>query len=223
MKIRFIGLVVLLIGNWLALSSPVSRSAQTTSGCAVVRGRVVDESGTPVSGVSVYAMIQDRPPRARSADVRTATDQNGDFSLSCVEAGNNSIHFAKESDFYPDTLLASFGDPKRIPVVNVSAGQTINGIEIRLGPKAGRLTGQVVDAATKKRIEGATLTICRADRKNDCRKLSANQSPEGFSHLLPAVALTVRGSAPGYAEGIAQPIQIKPSATKTLTVSLRRR
>src|SRR6266576_530141 len=129
-------------------STESSQVPQTTdSRCGVVRGRVVDQKGVPVSGVRVYSMIMDRPPRARSADRGTGTDENGAFSLSCVEPGTNGIYVNKEADYYADTMLTPFfTKPSLAPTLHITGGQAINGVEIHLGPRAGKLNGQVVDA-----------------------------------------------------------------------------
>ena len=224
MKARIVVSSLTLVGGFFLALPLHPHVAQTTdSRCGIVRGRVVDQKGIPVSGARVYSMIMDRPPRGRSADRGTETDENGVFYLGCVEQGTNGIYVSKEADYYPDTSLTMFITKLGLaPVLNIAGGQVINGVEVRLGPKAGRLTGQVVDANTGKTIEGAVLSICRNGRNPECRQLNANNSSQGFSQLLPPIAFTVRASAPGYEQGTSILVQIKPSSVKTLIIPLKR-
>lgn len=234
MKIQLFSLVLAAAlgtgGVFYALSPRQQVSQDIAPGCGVVRGRVVDERGRPVSGVKVYSMILDRPPRGR--EFSTVTDQQGLFFLGCAEPGRNAIYVAKEEENYPDTLRTPFIDNRLIPVVNVSNRQVTRDVEIRLPPKAARLTGRIVDALSQQPIEGATLTLCRVDYPYDCRSLNANQTKTGFSQLIPPMALKIKASAPGHEDWFyggdgsqkrAEVVLLAPQRVKNLVIALKRK
>lgn len=223
--------LILLALHWGASSPSASRSDRlyqnSKPGCGVVKGRVLDATNHLVADVKVYSLILDRPPRGR--EYSTTTDAQGQFTLTCAELGKNSIYVAKEDDGYPDTFLTPFIDPKSITVVDVK-NQSPARVDVRLPAKAGRLTARVMDAITKRPIEGAVLILCRADSPHDCHQMNANQTPVGFSQLIPPVPITIKASAPGYADlyylgvearGHASVIRIAPNTTKTLEISLK--
>jgi hypothetical protein len=190
---------------------------------------VIAQNGVPVSGVRVYAMVADRPPRARSADVIAITDENGGFFLGCVEPGRSGV-YTKEDNYYPDTLRAPFIDPRLITKVNVANQGVTRGVEVHLPPKGVRVVVQVVDANTRRRIDGATLTFCRSNNPKDCRTVNANLTEMGYSQLLPALSLTIKASAPGHGDWYygsdgskshASIVRLVPETTRTLLIALR--
>lgn len=214
--------IVLVLQFWPSI--PNRSGTQAPFGCGVVTGRVLDDSNHPVAGVTVYSLITDRPPRGRISSAMT--DDQGTFTLTCAEIGRNSIHVAKVDDGYPDTLLTPFMDAKSIVVVDVKHERPST-LDVRLPPRAGRLSGRLVDAATKKSIEGAVVTLCRAESPYDCHPMNANQTATGFSYLIPPVPFTVRASAPGHmnhverdSKGRPNVIRIAPGTTKTLNLTL---
>jgi hypothetical protein len=201
---------------------------EIASGCGVVEGRVLDSQGHPVAQAKVYSFVLDHPGRGR---VRYAVSSPlGNFILGCAEPGRNAIYVSKEDEDYPDTLLTPFIDPKIVPIINVSEQRTIRGVEVRLSPRAGRLIARVNGGNTKRPIEGATVTICRAAYPRDCHSL--NQTASGFSQLVPPVAFTIKASAPDYydwyygSDGLkkhATIIQLAPGTTKGVVIELRRK
>src|SRR5213596_1207241 len=58
-------------------------------GCGAIEGHVLDDSGAPVSGVMVFSLTMDRPPRARTLDVSAISGTDGAFFLGCVEPWMN--------------------------------------------------------------------------------------------------------------------------------------
>jgi len=140
------------------------------------------------------------------------------------------MYIAKEDEWYPDTLLTPFMDAKLNPVVIAIDQQTGRGIEVHLGPRSGRLVGSVIDANTKRAIEGAILMICRVSQPRDCHPLNANQVATGFSQLLPPVAFTMKASAPGHHDWYygndgskrhGKSMKLAPGTTKSLVIALK--
>ena len=201
-------------------------------GCGVITGRVIDTQGNPVAGVEVRAMITDHVPRGRLFS--SITDSDGKFSIPCVEPGKNGVYTSKEDDGYPDNLLTPFRNaamrPKldEHPIVDVVDQKITAGVEIRLGPPAGRLTVQVTDANTSAPIENATITFCMADDAKVCQSIDIGKSGE-YSILLPPIPLTLKVSAPKYQDWRYQNqkstekadiLQVSPKGNERLTVSL---
>jgi hypothetical protein len=77
-------IIVTLIG--LALVLKENNTLATLTSTAVVRGRVVDESGLPFSG-KIFIL---------GTDLKTQTDVNGNFELSRVPSGKQVLIVADE-------------------------------------------------------------------------------------------------------------------------------
>jgi hypothetical protein len=126
-----------------------------------VSGKVEDLQGTPVGNAKVGFDIADRPT-GRTRSVRT--DSSGYFEVLDLAPGNYELHASKEQDDYPDTLIGFFADDaKPPPRVRVEAGKMVSGVRIRLGAKAARVTGSVLDATTGAAVRGAQITLRRKD------------------------------------------------------------
>lgn len=125
--------------------------------CAVIEGKVLGENGRPVVGATVHSFALDQPMKGRRlpSDQAVDTDLQGNFSLRCVQPGKNVVGAGKESEGYADSVLAPFIDRQLVQDVTVSEHQIVRGVVVRLGPKSGRLTGRIVDAANQEPIEGA--------------------------------------------------------------------
>jgi hypothetical protein len=224
-------LSVLVVGSFYTFSQSVDQDIPP--GCGGIRGRVIDQNSVPVSGVRVYAMIANRPPRAESSDVYAISDEHGAFFLGCVEPGRNGVYTVKEDDYYPDTLLTPFLDPRVGTAVDVPDRQVVRGVEVQLPPKAGKLNVRVRDASSQKPIDGVILTICRSDDSvklpgPECRVIT-NLPESVFSQLLPTMAYMIKASAPGYddwyypngSKATAGALRLAPATTKNLVITLR--
>jgi hypothetical protein len=77
-------IIVTLIG--LALVLKENNTLATLTSTAIVRGRVVDESGLPFSG-KIFIL---------GTDLKTQTDVNGNFELSRVPSGKQVLIVADE-------------------------------------------------------------------------------------------------------------------------------
>jgi hypothetical protein len=224
-------LFVLVAGSFYTFSQ--SPAQDVMPGCGAIRGRVVDQNSAPVSGVRIYAMIADHPPQATSGDVSAITDKNGTFFLGCAEPGRNGVYTVKEDDYYPDTLLTPFIDPRFVTAVNVINQQVVRGIEVHLPPKAGKLNVRVHEVGSQKPIDGVTLTICHSDDSvklpgPECRVIT-NLPESGLSQLLPAMTYIIKASAPGYVDwyypsgskATAGALRLTPATIKNLVIALR--
>lgn len=166
------------------------------SGFGAIEGQVVDAEGDPVSGATVYASnvghLSGRQPT-------TYTSEKGGFFLESVPVGRNIVHASKESQGYPNTYFAFFAaDAGTVPEVRVYDKKVTRGVVVRLGPRAGTLEGQILDAETRRPVLNATILLTRADNP----RIFISRGPEypdaRFHVLVPPVGFRMQVSAAGY-------------------------
>ncbi len=163
----------------------------------------------------------------------TYTDERGVFEFKRLAPGTYKISVSKKEDGYPPTDFPFYavGYPA-VPEVSVAAGQTVSDVVVHLGPKAARLTGRVVDAATHRLIPGRGVRIMlRRVDDPDNTYVTAPDAAGKIDILAPPMPFTVEVSASGYetwrygregSGGGADSLQMKPAESRELKVSLRR-
>ena len=109
-----------------------------------IEGTVTHEDGTPVRGATAYATPGDRGiagilPHAE-------TDENGHFVIRRLWLGKFMVSAKKEDEGYPELTYAF--QVGMTTEVNLTESNPTAGVSLRLGPKAGIITGTVTDAAT---------------------------------------------------------------------------
>jgi len=115
-----------------------------------------------VSGATVYAQKSDAP----MGKVPSAyTDKWGKFLIKVFASGIYTVAVVKEEDGYPltDSPFHSVG-PVDVPQVTVDEQKRIAEVVIKLGPKAARLVGRIVDANTNKPVENAQIILRRLNQ-----------------------------------------------------------
>lgn len=181
--------------------SAAQAANQTTSnpieGDGTVLGRVLDADGRPVEKVIVTAENMALPARNLP---RAETNRDGEFTIAGLRPGRYELYTRKEEDGYPRTEfnLYDFGPPN--PQVTVNSRQTAQGIIVRLGPKAAFLTGQVIDAVTRKPLKHADITVRRVDLPDRFLRTGLSLPVElgEFKLLVPCVGFTVKVTEKGY-------------------------
>jgi len=184
----------------------------SNQGCSI-SGRVIDINNVPIAGAKVSSMISDRPPRGRI--LYSFTNEDGRFVLGNVECGDNIIMAEKEEDGYPDPL--SILSDEVFPSVFVEAGKQMPEVEVRLGPKSPRIIGKLVDKGTRKAVNNAIVTICRADDDKRCYSTSVGVDGN-FSLLAPLIPFTVRFSTPKYKDWVYGSKTNSKNVTDSLTL-----
>lgn len=200
------------------------------SSIRTITGKVVDAQGQPVSGAEVMALSDSggmgRLPTAY-------TDEQGVFLFKHLAPDTYTLSVAKEEDGYAHTYIPLYSaGPTENTRATLSEQQTVSDITLRLGPKAAKLTGRILDASTNKpikAIQDLQIVLRRASDPNSF--YSTGPDSEGnFSILVPPVPFTIEVSAPGYkkwtnisnADGDrTSPVQMTQGEGKKVTIALQ--
>jgi hypothetical protein len=169
--------------------------AQTT-GQAHPDGRilaiVMNEGGNPIQQAKVWAQVANRPTIGALRFVET--DADGRSEIDRLEFETFNVFAMKEDEGYPDIEFAFYGEG--VPhMVSLSPEQPAANVVLKLGPKAGVLTGSVTDKVTGKAI-GAGFMLRRA--KNPTNFLSRSGASNCRLPLPPETEITLEVSADGY-------------------------
>ena len=130
----------------LVASTAQSDDTVITPESGTVNGVVTNEEGVVVAGATAYAHPLDRPIAGRVPHAET--NATGHFAIHELPWGLYSISATKEQDDYPEMFSAFFARNYPAQRANLGPDNPTATLTIRLGPKAGRLTGTVKDAAT---------------------------------------------------------------------------
>ena len=194
-----------------------------------IEGRVLTAEGNPVSGATVFF---ERENFLRGALPSATTDRQGRFAIRDLSPGTYLVYASKEADGYP-LPTSTFHATGSIAISHVEVREqaVTSGVVVQLAPRAGRLIGRIMNAATNRPIErGAQITLRHADDPE--RFLVTSSDIEGnFNILIPPVPVMVEVSAPGYqswqyrsTDSPHQPdaLQLASGQTRRLDIALRR-
>ena len=209
---------------WLPQTAPVSNAVQ---GQFVITGQVVNQSGTPVAYASVYAI----PDSLHGSLPATLTDANGKFAIAVGNPGRYRVSGQKYAEQYAGLgSTFHYPSPQTLPEVIVKADQPSPYLIVRLGPRAGILTGSIVDAMTHAYVTKFQIRACRVEAPRYCHEESFASNWGRFQMLVPATPILVEAFADGYrhwqltdqSKQQPSPIHLESGETKELTVSLNR-
>ena len=182
-----------------------------------ISGRVFNRERKAMAGAVVYAekehFMMGIMPFAQ-------TDEQGMFTITALEPGTYQVYAAKEQDGYPlPTYPFYSGGTVIIPQVSVAAGKVTPDVAVFLAPKALKLTGRVKDAVSNRSINRAQITLRRVDNPNYFFQTGLD-AQGSFKILVPAVAVQVEVTAPGYKKRDLGTLTMKPTETNSLNVVL---
>jgi hypothetical protein len=180
-----------------------------------ISGTVLDENGNTVSGAKVEAVNARNGFQGAVRYFRTNDD--GRFQIEGLPLGDYRVFAKKEEDGYPDMSSAFYSD-NVFPTAVLTETNPAAEMLVRLLPKAGILTGSVVDAVTRKPLNPA-LHFRRA--QNLKLFLTAGTEP-AFRVLVPSdVPVTLEISVPGYLRWHYHgKLELKPGETMNLDVQM---
>jgi hypothetical protein len=141
----FVAMLFFLCGQ---SAKPPTSDAQP----GLIEGTITYEDGTAARGATVYASPMGRPfggiiPHATA-------DERGHFAILHLWLGPYAVGAEKLDEDYPNNSEQFYSGGK-FKTVTLTVRRSAATISIHLGPKAGILTGTVVDAVT-----GAPLNSC---------------------------------------------------------------
>jgi hypothetical protein len=192
----------------------------------LIDGIVTYEDKKPVKGGTVYAVPLGRPMGAIIPHAET--DETGYYAIHISRSwfGKFAVAAKKEDENFPDMSNQFYSDGN-FQTATLTASHPAQTVMIRLGPKAGVLTGTVRDATT-----GATLYPCLELRRPNGNFLSGSGLIKANFRVLipPATEVTVKmwldGYRPWYYPGTAEqsrsaPLRLRPDEQKTVEILLQ--
>lgn len=200
----------------LALAFSASAVAMPAQQSGEIRGTVTDEDGHAVTRAKVNVQTLDGRPQA-SLLRYVETDSDGHFSISGLKFGRYGVFAMKEEALYPN-MSSSFYSNNVFPSATITARVPVAEVQIRLGPKAARLTGTITNGINGAPIDGS-LKLTRAAAPNEWLSTSV---PTEYRILLPSSTdIVIEASAPGFKTwSPARPVRVRPGAELRLDVAL---
>lgn len=182
----------LFIGLWISHPNNAFCQAQQR---LVITGQVVDQDGRPVSHASVFAY----PDQLFGGLPSAVADGSGKFSIEVENGGRYRLTAGKVAEQYAN-LSSSFHYPvpATMPEVNVGIYQPTPFVMVKLGPRAGTLTGSVVDAETQESIARFQIRVCRLEGPGYCHQESFAGNFGRFQMLVPSTPILIEAFADGY-------------------------
>jgi hypothetical protein len=220
---RLFPAAMLLSAASMLAQQPSARTGHLGS----VNGTVTDEEGRAVAGATVYA----DPMDAVMIGIvpQNQTDAAGRFAIGRLLWGRYRISAAKEEESYPAMLSEFFTRNHPPQTVTLGPENPTVTVSIRMGPKAGKLTGTATDAVTS-----APLNTCADFRwASDPRNFLTGTGlvTAKFGVLIPSstdVLWTVwqDGYKPWYYPGTtdesaATSVRLEPGQVKTVAIELQ--
>jgi hypothetical protein len=162
-----------------------------------IRASVLDENGAPVRGAIVTFMRNPRGPNGEEL-TNCVTDQSGACTAWKLPYGKYSATSSNPRDAYPDMHSRFYaGDHAIVDVVHLSAKNSSQFVELRMGKKAGILNGTAVDASNGKPIN-ATVEFHWVSNPKNAFACSCMKNAQ-FNLLIPSdVPVTMVVSREGY-------------------------
>jgi hypothetical protein len=212
----------------LILFTPSSRKAvaKAKDDRGQIAGFVTYEDEKPVKGATVYAVPLGRPMVAILPHAET--DETGHYAIPISRSwfGKFAVAAKKEDENFPD-MSDQFYSDGHFQTTTLTTKHPSQSIFIRLGPKAGVLTGTVRDAIT-----GATLYPCLELKRANGNFLSGSGLIKAnFLVLIPSetevsVKMWLDGYKPWYYPGTDEesrsaPMRLRPNEQKTLGILLQ--
>jgi hypothetical protein len=163
---------------------------------STVEGKVLDESGKPVSKIMV-----DAPYRGAITGImpifRTWTDENGNFILKGLPSGENLLFAVDTQRGYVDGRNGIFsGDPSPYKEVTIQAGRHMTGVVVPI-IRGAKITMSVVDSETGNPV-AAVVRISRPDLDVGGSFITSTNLKGQFQVVLPNLPFRIEVRAADY-------------------------
>lgn len=224
----FPGLLLFVAAHFAQMHPGYARDEsanQSKERYGTVEGQVITREGLPVPDATVYAFKLGGSPLA-------STNTKGKFTLP-APVGKHRISAYKESESYPDPLWSFYSEAygrNESPIVNVQENQIVQGVIVRLGPKARRLFIRVIDAKTKRPIRDASLALNHKGKPGTLFQPGGTTMDGEFNTLIPpSVPINVVVKAAGYktwrynnrGSAVRDAIRLRPGSSRKMIVELK--
>ena len=198
----------------------------------IIEGRVFNSEEQPVAGAKMCAERDDALTGRRLC---SPSNDDGAFRLEVLEAGTYSVFGSKEEAGYPLTISGFHRqEGVHVPKVSIKPGQTISGVFVQLGSKAGMIEGEITDATDHKPVSRVTITLRRGDNPQIYYMIGAMERKENgkFKVLVPAIPFTIEVSSLEYEtwtysknglHGKSDQLRVNREQIKSLKIALRRK
>ena len=167
-------------------------------GGGFIEGRVVDPQREPIQSFTVTAASGE--DRWAGAVSQSFDSGRGEFRLGPVAPGERLV-----------VAIAEGFQPANERKVNVVGGETVTGVELVLSP-SGELTGRVLDASTRRPIEGALIAPAELRMEDLAASVGATTGSDGVYVLraLPGKRSSIQVTADGYRPYLGGGVDVRP-------------
>lgn len=197
------------------LTVAVCALAQNPVDKGVITVKVVDQKGEPVPSAIVKFYLTSKTA-ILYAIPECRTDESGTCSRNRLPIDNYNIRVMKPSDGYPDTSFRFYSRLEQsIPVVLTHA-DSFRSVLVTLGPKAGKLKLDVVDATSGAEVKNPTIILRDVSDPNNW--ISVGKALDSTVLVPPNEDVQVEIVATGYQ---AWQLREHPNSTGEKTLRLR--
>ncbi|HIE51327.1 MAG TPA: hypothetical protein EYP85_06175, partial [Armatimonadetes bacterium] len=152
----------------------------------VIAGMVTELDGvTAVPGATVTAVLEGTPQGAIPLTLTATSQADGSYIIQLVPAGTYTVT-AEKPGYSSDSVAG----------VQVNPGQTTSGVDLRLAPGPGSISGTVVSAVGRRPVAGATVRVLLGQQE-----IGSAQTDQQGNYLVedvPAGTYTLEVTAPGF-------------------------
>lgn len=215
----------------LILSQSLTLTEAQSNPSYLITGRVEDMDGKRVAGIKVCAKPENH--RLRSGLICGISDATGRFAFGSYEAGKYELFADNIAEGYPPQILPFYADPVIgvVPEVLLDEVNKRAEVLVRLGQKAGEVSGKITDSATGLPLENSRILMCHADKPGVCFGMSAKDSKGKFTLLAPYVPFVLKITAEGFedwngqmgSDAAGSSITLASDDRMELSVNLKRR
>jgi hypothetical protein len=182
---------------------------------ASIQGTVLGEDGRPLASATVYAYSDMRK------QIHAASNAKGNFLMPDAPTGVVYIDAFKETDGYPNNFFAfhkAIGE--ELHKIAVEPGAHIQGLVIRLGPRAATIHLEITESNGAP-VAGGVVEFKREDNTNT-GSYSDSAKPS-YTTLVPSlVPFRFAVTVPGYKAWESQSMTAQPGETLNIAVHLDR-
>ena len=191
---------------------------------ARIAGTVIDQQGQPLTNIFVHAVLE----QTRMYMPTVNSDEAGQFVIENLEPGIYDIFGESDATGCPNTALSFYPNENPIKVTLGNVGTAL--VVLVLGPRAGVLSGTVLDKVTGRAIvsrHALHFVVRKVSRREDSIEFLG---PAKFRWLIPPVTeVTLEVIAEGYKPWLYAdpsnpskplPFRLESGEEKTLNVEL---